>query len=581
MLKNATSPSPSPSPSPPENPVEIQNNGQERSKDDVTIELEHCQPGKKRKEALSKPLKNITEAIPWINGIVGKAGDNVLTIFNEKSRVAINSKDARKRAFVKCLVCEEFEEEARKFSGNNRVYMAQGVRCDGRKKLQNVIDHLHGTSHAAAVDKKRITALWNSKDDRHPWIKVVKSNDPTVLQTLTRMAVDVYNDSKNLTLAAWSWPSRSLAGLHAEQQLKMYGQEEEGNFSPYQPSAAELHYRDPMHYAEMLNILGKSERGDLAREIKESICFSVQMDGSVDMRQQDKKFIFLRFNSMEDPIQIETGFLSVSEAEERGAKGLFGALVKSLNDLGLSKEEISDKLVGVTTDGESANTGRSTGLWARIEGYVEHATLNFWCACHRSDLAMEDAMKSIPELKIWNSNLVDVATYYRTSGLRTKELKNIKPKMKTFPPHHEIRFAQHLVQLCEAALHNLDGCIEHWTKITAAPAGEYDKKEINTAKGFLKVWKSNGLQTWLTGFMIDICSIFRYIEKEAQKPNIIIADILRYRDIALQKLELLETEPYPGICTSCKLISKCHLEFPYIIYHVSGVITILSATELL
>ena len=81
--------------------------------------------------------------------------------------------------------------------------------------------------------------------------------------------------------------------------------------------------------------------------------------------------------------------------------------------------------------------------------------------------------------------------------------------------------------------------------------------------------------------MIDICSIFRYIEKEAQKPNIIIADILRYRDIALQKLELLETEPYPGICTSCKLIFKCHLELPYVIYHVSGVITILSATELL
>lgn len=302
--------------------------------------------------------------------------------------------------------------------------MAQGVRCDGKKKLQDVIDHLHGTSHAAAMERKRITALWDSKDDRHPWIKLVKSNDPTVLQTLTRMAVDVYNDSKNLTLAAWSWPSRSLAGLHAEQQLKMYGKEEEGNFSLCQPTSAELHYRDPMHYAEMLNILGKSEKGDLAKEIKESICFSVQMDGSVDMKQQDKKFIFLRFNSVEDPLQIETRFLSVSEAEERGAKGLFGALVKSLNELGLSKEEISDKLVGVTTDGESANTGRLTGLWARMEGYVQQSTLNFWCACHRSDLAMEDVMKSIPELKIWNSNLIGVATYCRTSGLRTKVLEH-------------------------------------------------------------------------------------------------------------------------------------------------------------
>ncbi len=524
-----------------ENPIETEESCQESRK----LEFEHHP-----QETTLKTTKEFYKGYPLdINLIVSKAGSNVLTVFNEKSTLA--TKDTRKRTFVKCLVCAEFEEEARKFSGNNRVYMAQGVRCDGKKKMQDVIDHLHGTSHAAAVERKRVTTLWNLKDDRHPWIKLLKSTDSTVLQTLTRMAVDVYNDSKNLTLAAWSWPSRSLAGLHAEQQLKMYGQEEAVKFSPYKPTSAELHYRDPMHYAEMLNILAKSEKDVLAREIKESICFSIQMDGSVDTKQQDKKFIFFRLNSMADPLQIETRFLSVSEAEERGAKGLFGALVKSLNDLGISKEEIADKLIGVTTDGESANTGRSTGLWARMEEYVEHPTLNFWCACHRSDLAMEDVMKSVPELKIWNSNLIGVATYYRTSGLRTKELKNIKPTMKSFPPHHEIRFAQHLIQICEATLHNLDGCIDHWTNITIAPIGEYDKREVSTAKGFLKVWKSNGLQTWLTAFMADICTIFRYIEKEAQKPNIIIADILRYRDIAIQKLQLLETRPYPGICTEC------------------------------
>ena len=94
------------------------------------------------------------------------------------------------------------------------------------------------------------------------------------------------------------------------------------------------------------------------------------MDGSVNTKQQDKKFIFLPFNCMDDPLQMETRFLSVSEAEERGAKGLFGALVKPLNDPGISKEEITDKLIGVTTDGESANTGRSTDLWARMD--IQH-----------------------------------------------------------------------------------------------------------------------------------------------------------------------------------------------------------------
>ena len=139
-------------------------------------------------------------------------------------------------------------------------------------------------------------------------------------------------------------------------------------------------------------------------------------------------------------------------------------MLKALDDLGIEKGDLEDKLVGLTTDGESANTERESGLWSRVEKYVGHPTINFWCACHRSDLAMEDIMKSGPELKIWQSNLVGLATYYRASGLRTKELKSAKPSMKVFPAHHEVRFAQHLLQLCDATLFNMDGCFEHWKK---------------------------------------------------------------------------------------------------------------------
>ena len=183
-------------------------------------------------------------------------------------------------------------------------------------------------------------------------------------------AVDVYNDSKLLTPAASSWPSRSLAQLHADTQFKIYGNTDgDAAFSQFQPTAVDLHYRDPVQYAEMLHIEGDMEREKLKEELQNCL-------GSVDTKQQDKKFVFVR--------------------------------------------------------------------------YVGHPTFNFWCACHRSDLAMEDVIRSVPELKIWNSNVVAVSTYYRTSGLRTKELKSIIPKMKSFPAHHEIRFAQHLIKLCES-----------------------------------------------------------------------------------------------------------------------------------
>lgn len=113
-------------PSPPENPVQIENNRQEESTatdedDDPIIELEHRQPEIIPEEkGTLKTTKDYYKGYPLdITTIVRKAGNNVLTLFNEKSTVA--TKDARKRTFVKCLVCAEFEEEARKCSGNSRV----------------------------------------------------------------------------------------------------------------------------------------------------------------------------------------------------------------------------------------------------------------------------------------------------------------------------------------------------------------------------------------------------------------------------------------------------------------------------
>ncbi len=178
----STRPTPTtlPAEPPPDNPVvQLQKNYQES--EDRPSSQDNANPYPQpemipvEKGSLVKTIKEYYRGYPLdIKVIVRKAGggdnDNVLTIFYEKSGVA--TKDARKRTFVKCLVCAEFGEEARKFSGNSRVYMAQGVRCDGKKKLQDVIDHLHSTPYAAAMERKRITALWNSKDDRHPWIKL-------------------------------------------------------------------------------------------------------------------------------------------------------------------------------------------------------------------------------------------------------------------------------------------------------------------------------------------------------------------------------------------------------------------------
>ena len=73
-------------------------------------------------------------------------------------------------------------------------------------------------------------------------------------------AIDVYNDSKILTLSANSWSAWSLAVSHAEKQVSSI--KDNGNdspFVPFEPSSVELHYKDPNHYAEMLSITAELE----------------------------------------------------------------------------------------------------------------------------------------------------------------------------------------------------------------------------------------------------------------------------------------------------------------------------------
>ena len=81
---------------------------------------------------------------------------------------------------------------------------------------------------------------------------------------------------------------------------------------------------------------------------------------------------------------LETPFLNVTEPETSGVEGLLDAVESSLK---VVKAPL-DKLTGVTTDGESANTGRKSRLWARLKEFLKRDIMTIWCVCHRSDLAM-------------------------------------------------------------------------------------------------------------------------------------------------------------------------------------------------
>ena len=221
------------------------------------------------------------------------------------------------------------------------------------------------------------------------------------------------------------------------------------------------------------------------------VLFSIQIDGSVNKQAEDNKFVSARLVYPDS--SLHTIFLAISTPQERGAKGLLEAVNVALNICG----DYSNKLIGITTDGESANTGKSGGLGKLLSDQCKRQILTFRCCAYRSDLAAEAIIAAVPELQIWKTNLMAVASYFRRSALRTKLLHEIIPDARAFPKHHEVRFAQHQVQLIDAVLHNMNGCKQVWQSLST----NGDRKDKAEACGLLKTW--NEKQLWMTTVMGD------------------------------------------------------------------------------
>jgi len=171
-----------------------------------------------------------------------------------------------------------------------------------------------------------------------------------------------------------------------------------------------------------------------------------------------------------------------------GDDGLLESLLSVLGRLDIEP----NKLVGITTDGES---GSMSFLWRLMSDHLGRGLLTFWCCAHRSDLAVEQIIRNVLELKVWKVNVISVATYFRTSKTDSKNCLTYMPVCKEVSS-----FAQHFCELINAVLFNRDACIQIW-KSFAETGSKSEKAE---ATGFLRTWKGDTLQSWLTSVLGDI-----------------------------------------------------------------------------
>ncbi|XP_025413676.1 uncharacterized protein LOC112685865 [Sipha flava] len=468
-----------------------------------------------------------------------------------------------KRSGLKCMVCFEQISEAIKFSRNGHVPIADGIRCDGKRELMRIVDHLHSDAHNAARKADENQRLWLTQADKHPWVKILKNHESEIIKNLIELAVDVHNDSKVLTLSANSWPSRSLSKMHANAQIASYGEHGlDSKFASFKQSSSAVHYKNPVIYREMLDTVAEITMESVTNELKIAECFTLQVDGSIDKYSIDNKFITARY--LDKNKVMKNIFLGESHSSKRGAEGLLDSVIIVLKNLNL-EHTATQNMTGLTTDGESANTGKKSGLWVRFQEHLKKEILCIWCVAHRSDLAFGDLQTSIVEVKNWKSNVKAVATFYRSSAVRIEELQSISKQSKNkyyrSPEHFEVRFVQHLIKLSESVWNNLKSIRTHWNSIITNTSG--NKTEKSVAKGFLNLWKEGGDQEYYTALMMDILYQFEKLQKEGQKSMTTLCDIETTKTAVLASLDIIKTNCFPGGKEEGLQNLQCDVELEY------------------
>ena len=63
----------------------------------------------------------------------------------------------------------------------------------------------------------------------------------------------------------------------------------------------------------------------------------------------------------------------------------------------------------------------------------------------------------------------------------------------------------------------------------------------------MKTWAYESHQVSLNGLIVDVLKIFRDLQKQLQRDDLILPEIISNRDSALRKLDIICRVPYPGV----------------------------------
>lgn len=446
------------------------------------------------------------------------------------------------------------------------------TKTEGAQFRRNTVEHhLNSVYHKKCVEAEKMRVLTDCSTRNTGTVleKMISKAHQQIANTIGSHALMIYNDAKRLTLSAYSWPSRALSNEFG--RLFDFNDPTTNKESMIKTN---LQYLNPKMHAEIMESIVASESELIKRKIEESIAMSLRVDGSVDRMNIDKIYILAKLVNREG--SLETVFIGVGQQKKRYAAGLYEAIKTTINNIspGLY-DTVLNKMSSLVTDGASINTGEHKGLWALIDRDLElsqrefkQVILKLWCAAHRSDLALKDLSKDVPELSTFLSNMTKISSYFGKSGLRVAALHKIAedndlPFLR-LPRYFEVRWSQFTHQLLSSILTSWHALVLYFSSENAAEA----------------VWYHNLLRNYVNlrmlSFTTDLIFTYQRFQKKLQANDLNLVSLKKHLTDMQSAIDEFDVGPIPGGWEHTLMrsvdVTECWDEndSPYEIYTLKG-----------
>ena len=289
-------------------------------------------------------------------------------------------------------------------------------------------------------------------------------------------------------------------------------------------------------------------KDEVKEDLKSTRYISVLSDGSTDKGIREQELVYVRY--VDGQGHLKTRLADIVQLKHGHAEGVRDGILEGLENVGVNRNVLVNKLVGVNTDGAAVNLGHKGGAVKLLRDSInlaagdesdcsEYMTV-VHCVAHNLELAVCDSKKECPYLSDFEKVLKGIFQLYYYSPKRRRELYeiavNLDKELKHYGGVQQIRWVASQKRALQALLDNYEVTLIHLQEIASGRDDNSDK-----AKNYLKHLTTEKFLTFLH-FMIDWTTLLSNMSEMFQEKTCLISQIGSRVNELKQNLNKMKTK---------------------------------------